>query len=89
MVQIETIYRAAIDNRGIVKTRKCRNRSRPFFDGVVQQRLSAELRKLVRHLLRRRCGLQDDTDFVREMHWIRLETPHHGIDTVGMKHKTI
>jgi len=48
VVQVEAIDRAPIDDSGIVKTRKCRNRSRPLSNWVVQQRLAAKLCKLVR-----------------------------------------
>lgn len=64
MVQIKTIDRTPVEDCGIVKTRKCCNRSRPFFNWVVQQRLAAKLCELVRHLLRRRCSFEDDPYFV-------------------------
>jgi len=89
VVQVEAIDRAPIDDSGIVKTRKCRNRSRPLSDWVVQQRLAAELCKLVRHLLRRRCNFEDDTYFVGEVLRVGLKTAHHCVDTVGMKVKTV
>ena len=89
MVQAEAVYRATVNDRGIVKTGKCRNRSRPFFNGVVQQRLAAELCKLVRQVLRGRCGFKDDTNFVREVLRVRLKTAHYRVDTVGVKDETV
>src|SRR5258708_27061048 len=85
MIQVEAVYRAPIDHRGIVKTRKCRNRSHPFFNWIVQQRLAAELRKLVRHVLRRSRSFEDNAHFVGEMFRVWLKTAHHSVDTVGMK----
>ena len=89
MVQIEAIYRPPIDDRRIVKARKCRNRSGPFFDWVMQQRLAAELCKLVRQVLRRRCSFQDNTNFVGQMIRVGFKTAHHSVNTVGMKDKPV
>ena len=89
MVQVEAIYRAPVDDRGIVKTCKCRNRSNPFFNGVMQQWLAAELCKFVRQLLSGCCSFKDDAHFVGKIIGDRLKAAHHGVDTVGMKDEAV
>ena len=88
-MHIEAKHRTTVDDRRIVKAGKGSNRTDPLLNGVVQQRLAAQLSKFARHVLRRRSRLENDTHLVREVCRIGLKAAHHRVDPILMKNETV
>src|SRR5579859_2892842 len=89
MVEVETVDGSSLNMCGVVETCEAGGSAAPFCDGIVQERLAAELGNDGGKLLGRGCSLQDNPHLFGNYLAFRFQRAHHAVAAIDMERQMV